>query len=63
MLRNNNDNDNNNNNNTNVIAVTHELTSRHAYYLYQDQHTIDEFYASAAVLMHQNGQRRVPFIS
>lgn len=32
-------------------------------YLYQKQHTIDEFYAGAAVLAHQDGQRRGPFIS
>lgn len=35
----------------------------HAYYLYQFQHTINEFYASAAVLVYQDGQRRVPFVS
>jgi len=35
----------------------------HVYYLYQFQHTIDEFYACAAVLVYQDGQRRVPFVS
>lgn len=44
--------------------VTHEkLLTVSRYYLYQFQHTIDEFYAYAAVLVYQDGQRRVPFIS